>query len=230
MRVLLFLCLLASNSWASVESVSNGSLTLNLHFQEFGRFDKQRYIDAANQWLGIVKSVEGKAHHSIDVDLYVTSDINHDGEAGVLETEVVGGVEIPIHGEMVLHSRMHNSEFDYENAYTTVVHELGHVLGVGQTTEKYIQEVDALNGPAFCKENSKALAWYNKLYQGNYPCLPFAESGHLYDFVLADDPERDNDRQGREIPPMTNEVMANGLEIGIITTALLDDIGYVVEY
>ena len=64
----------------------------------------------------------------------------------------------------------------------------------------------------------------------NLKALPISDDGgHLYDYVLQEDKKRTLDN-GKIIPPMTEEVMANGTKLGVITVAILDDIGYIVDY
>lgn len=226
MKTIFFASLISFSAIADTISVQNESITINLRFNEFQGLDKQRYVDAAKEWLEVVKSVEGREHHTLDIDIVVTDTIESDGLALVEESVPIGGLEIPTYGVIWMHANTHQPNFEVASYKGTILHEIGHILGIGSTTDPFIVDhIDEINGSGFCKDNSVALATYNRLYNTQFTCLPFSTNGHLYDDIQSEDEPR-----GNHVPPMTQEVMANGNDIRPITLAVLDDIGYQVDY
>lgn len=213
------------------QHVQNEGITLNLSFsQNASDYDKSRYLDAASEWLKYVKAVDGISHHTISIHFELTDAIESDGDAVIEEYVDIADAAFPKSATIRIHTRTHHPEFDPTDYQTTLRHELAHVFGIGVLTGAYLEDNALMRGPAYCLERSQAVRWYNHLYDNQYPCLPFSRTGdHLYDHVLIDDPVR-YDQNGNRIPPLTHEVGANGENIGIITVAILDDLGYRVEY
>ena len=207
------------------KTVTNGGLTLELNFEQAEGYGQQRYVTAAKEWLKYVLSVDDKQSHTIYIDVIIQDDLDSDGMATIEEFQS----GMPYHGVIWMHSNTHEQDFDPDNYKATIMHEFGHIFGVGTMTENFIKHVDDIDGLGFCMENSKAVKAYNENYDRDYQCLPFAESGHLYDYIMADDQKRGADSNGYEIKPMTNELMANGESIGIITLSLIDDLGFEVN-
>ncbi|MDP2573319.1 hypothetical protein Q8W40_14095 [Vibrio penaeicida] len=211
--------------------VKNEGITLALEFSEQAKhYDKDRYVQAAEEWLQYVKSVGDSTHHTLTLHIKITDSIQPDGEAIIDEYADINGAAFPVTATMWIHSRTHADAFDPTDYQTTLRHELAHVFGIGILTVSYTEAHTLMQGPAYCLQESQAVRWYNHLYDNNYPCLPLSLSGdHFYDHYLIEDPIR-YDLHGNAIPPLTPEVAANGEKIGIITIALLEDLGYGVEY
>jgi hypothetical protein len=226
MRALILASLVSLSCPAETISVSNTSITINIRFNNFESLDKQRYINATKTWLEVIESVKGRANHTLDIDVIVTDSIESDGLALVKESNVINELNIPSYGIIWMHSDTHKTDFEVESYKGTILHEIGHILGIGFTTDPFISNyIDEINGSGFCKENSLAVTTYNRINNTQFSCLPFSTNGHLYDDINSEDEPR-----GEHIPPMTEEVMANGNHIQAVTIALLDDIGYNINY
>lgn len=226
MKKLLLLSMLSLSANAYQTAATNDKLTINFNFDSNKHIASEPYIAGANKWLNEILSVDGKKSHTIYIDVIVQESKGGNGAATIYETETVNGLEIPNSGAIMIGKHTYAEGFDQTEFHANIVHEIGHVLGIGITTDRFLKHSDEVKGMAFCMENSKAVQSYNQIYSRNYSCLPFSESGHLYDYVVADDQERKSDNNGQEVPPMTLEVMANGNDIGIIGLKLLDDLGY----
>ena len=83
-------------SVAREQQVSNEHLTLNLNFcdqmiladgreKPVGKkFDIEPYVKSANRWLEVIKGVNGKAHHTISIRVFVGPlDADTNGFAGM---------------------------------------------------------------------------------------------------------------------------------------------------
>ncbi|MEF1230780.1 hypothetical protein QTO02_25480, partial [Vibrio fortis] len=178
-----------SNETVATKTVSNNGLSVSLHFKgkvntdneqlEWNETSQEPYIAAANKWLSVLKGIEGKEHHHVDINVYVEPLDNANGMAGPDEDEKVG--------------------------------------------------------PYYCVYNSESLKRYNELYNMALTALPISDDGgHLYDYVWQGDKKRvldgSKNSDSKTIAPMTQEVMSNGFTLGVISVALLDDIGYIVDY
>ena len=230
-----------SNVVSAIKTVSNGGLTVELMFMgqlelEDGNAEpwsmarQQPYIKAAKQWLSALKGVEGKTSHKISMRINVQYLEEGNGVAGPDEEEVVGVYSFPTEGEMIIGNHTYVEGFDSVEFYANIMHEMGHIFGIGTVTEDYTHRSKKYGGIVFAAEKSEAVKKYNALYDTNFTTLPFGDDGgHLYDHVLSEDRPRVL-RNGQAVPPMTKELMANGSTFGVIALAVLDDIGYLVDY
>ncbi|WP_135442374.1 hypothetical protein [Vibrio tasmaniensis] len=206
----------------SKEVISNDHLTIVLNFDFDFKYDKERYIEAASQWLSVIKKVDGKDQHTINIVIIVSEHVEEYALAAVEEFEN----KIPSFGIIWISSDLHDPDFDPRTLKPTILHEFAHILGVGTSSDEFIADSKEIAGKGFCMESSKAVSAYNEIYNRDYECLPFSDDGHLYDYINGADDERGKDSKGRTIPPMPNELMANGDDFGAVTLSIIDDLGF----
>lgn len=224
-----------------VKTVSNGALTFELEFEDelqltHGRALvwsdalQQPYIDAANQWLTALVGVEGKSQHTIRMRIAVEEMNDGNGYAGPDSEEQVGEYEIPTSGTLVIGNHTYEQGFDQVEFKANILHEMGHILGIGSYTEAFTEYSEAYQGNVLKVPNSMAAKKYNQIYGNTYLYVPISDDGgHLYDYVLQEDKKRVLDN-GQVLAPLTQEFMANGVVFGAVTLGVLDDIGYDVSY
>ena len=234
-----------SNETVATKTVSNNGLSVSLHFKgkvntdneqlEWNETSQEPYIAAANKWLSVLKGIEGKEHHHVDINVYVEPLDNANGMAGPDEDEKVGPYYFPLSGEIIIGSHTYQIGFDQKEFNANIVHEMGHVFGVGSYSYDYTHYDENQKGNVFSVYNSESLKRYNELYNMALTALPISDDGgHLYDYVWQGDKKRvlddSKNSDAKTIAPMTQEVMSNGFTLGVISVALLDDIGYIVDY
>lgn len=220
--------------------VSNGHIDLNLTFCNRLTLHNgeqvvwtSNYISpyevAAERWLQVLTAVDGVEHHSLDINVYVVPLADANGMAGP-ESEIdVNWRLIPTQGSVFIGSHTYEPEFDNIEFRANILHEMGHVFGVGAYSMDYTRH-DKQFGKVFLVRDSQAVKQFNQQYSVNYSELPISDDGgHLYDSKWAEDKPRYN-QNGQPVPDMTEELMANGAKIGPVTLGLLDDLGYQVDY
>lgn len=225
----------------SVKHVSNSGLTFELEFVEpmklqngttrtWGEADKQPYLDAAHKWLNALLAVEGKSHHNIRMKIFVETLHNGNGQAGPDSEEQIGDFNFATTGTIKIGNHTYAPGFDQVEFNANILHEMGHIIGIGSFTEDFRQNYAPMKGNVLKVENSIAAQKYNQIYGTHYPYVPLSDDGgHLYDYILQEDKKRVlND--GTTLPPLTKEFMAQGTLFGAVTLAVLDDIGYEVSY
>ncbi|MGR5177929.1 hypothetical protein ACPV4B_05130 [Vibrio parahaemolyticus] len=225
---------------SAARTVSNDHLELNLHFcNQLTLHDGKKskwtdkriapYLSAANRWLEVIVAVEGIEKHSLDIHFHVVPMDNANGMAGP-ESEIdVNWRLIPIRGSVFIGSHTYEPEFDNTEFRANILHEMGHVFGVGAYSMDYTRHDNQL-GKVFLVRDSRAVRQFNLQYSVNYSELPISDDGgHLYDSKWTEDKPRYN-QNGQPVPDMTEELMANGTKIGPVTLGLLDDLGYQVDY
>lgn len=224
-----------------IKTVTNGALTFELEFEDELQLEggrelawsealQQPYIDAANQWLSALVGVEGKDQHTIRMSISVHGMACCNGFAGPDSEIQVGDYEIPTSGSLSIGNHTYVEGFDQVEFKANIRHEMGHILGIGSYTEAFTEYSEEYQGNVLKVENSMAAQKYNEIYGNNYQYVPISDDGgHLYDYVQQEDKKRVLDN-GRELPPLTKEFMANGVSFGAVTLGVLDDIGYKVSY
>ena len=225
----------------TVETVTNGSLVFELIFVDKLNLQngvskawdadyKKPYIDAANKWLSALIGVEGKSQHTIKMKIFVKALAGGNGEAGPDSEEVIGSYTFPTSGELTIGNHTYADGFDSVEFYANILHEMGHIIGIGSFTPAYMTKDNNYKGNVFRVTNSIAVQKYNEIYGGDFNFVPMSDDGgHLYDYILQEDKKRILG-DGTVIPPLTKEFMANGTIFGAVTLAVLDDIGYQVSY
>ena len=231
---------------SDTETVSNANISFELQFMNSVELQgdkkeawttdyKQPFIDASNQWLLSLRGIDNQPEHlTIKIKVRIKDLPNANGMAGP-DTEVeLNGFNFPTSGEMIIGNHTYEKGFDQVEFKANILHEIGHIIGIGTFTEEFMIKDSTIKGNVFrlpAKYGaSKAVAEYNRIYSNNLDYVPFSDDGgHLYDYVLAGDTKRFL-ADGSEVPTLTKEFMANGVVYGRVTLAVLDDIGYVVDY
>lgn len=207
-----------------------GDLELRGGNQPWSEANQQAYIDAANKWLSVLTAVDDKAEHTIKMQISVEPLEDGNGEAGPDSEEEVGEFLIPTEGRMTIGAHTYAAGFDQVEFNANILHEMGHIIGLGTLTEDFITNDAAYKGNVFRAPNSQAVLHYQQIYGVNYDFVPFDdEGGHLYDSDLQGDKRRVLDNS-EEIPPLTKEVVANVTVLSSVGLGVLDDIGYEVDY
>lgn len=231
---------------SETEHVSNANITFELQFmnnlalqgnkkEAWSSAYKQPYIDAANQWLLSLRGVDNQPGHlTVQVKVRVKDLPNANGMAGPDSEVEVNGFYFPTRGEMIIGNHTYAEGFDQVEFKANIMHELGHIVGIGTFSEQFVTMDPTIKGNVFRLPAehgpSKAVAEYNRIYSNNLDYVPFSDDGgHLYDYVLAGDKKRYL-ANGAEVPTLTQEFMANGVAYGRVTLAVLDDMGYDVDY
>lgn len=231
---------------SATEKVSNANITFELQFMNSVELEgnkkepwtaayKQPYIDASNQWLLSLRGIDNQPEHlTVKIKVRIKDLPNANGMAGP-DTEVeINGFNFPTSGEMIIGNHTYVKGFDQVEFKANILHELGHIIGIGSFSEEFMTVDPTIKGNVFRLPSkhgaSKAVAEYNRIYSNTLDYVPFSDDGgHLYDYVLAGDKKRFL-ANGSEVPTMTKEFMANGVVYGRVTLAVLDDMGYVVDY
>jgi hypothetical protein len=231
---------------SAMETVSNANISFELQFMNSVELQgdkseawtaayKQPFIDASNQWLLSIRGIDNQPEHlTVKIKVRVKDLPNANGMAGPDTDVEVGGFNFPTRGEMVIGNHTYIKGFDQVEFKANILHELGHIIGIGTFTEDFVKVDAAIKGNVFRLPSefgaSKAVAEYNRIYSSNLNYVPFSDNGgHLYDYELGGDEKRFL-ADGSEVPAMTKELMAGGVIYGRVMLAVLDDIGYVVDY
>ncbi|GEM_PF-387454 len=235
-----------TDSISETEIVSNENISFELQFmnrlalqqgktEAWSQDYKQPFIDASKQWLLSLRGVDDQPQHlTIKIKVRVKDLPNANGMAGP-DTEVeVNGFSFPTSGEMIIGNHTYVAGFDPIEFKANILHELGHIIGIGSFSEKFVTLDPTAQGNVFRLPAqygaSKAVAEYNRIYSNDLDYVPFSDDGgHLYDTVLQEDKKRYL-ADGSAVPELTKEFMANGVTYGRVTLAVLDDMGYVVDY
>jgi len=130
----------------SVVARSNGAITLELGFvnpidtgirrerRDWSDADVAPVLAGADRWLSILKGVDGHDEKYV-VHITVRADRGEDsnGAAGIdLLEEVRPGVYLPRHAELVINGDMFSASWtDFAERDLTILHEFGHVFGIG---------------------------------------------------------------------------------------------------
>ncbi|WP_418641688.1 hypothetical protein ACNUDM_11275 [Vibrio chaetopteri] len=225
---------------SAARTVSNDHLELNLHFcnqliRHNGKKSKWTderitpYLSAANRWLEVIVAVDDIEQHTLDINFHVVPMDNANGMAGP-EAEIdVNWRLIPTEGSVFIGSHTYQPGFDPVEFNANILHEMGHVFGVGAYSMDYTRR-DSQLGNLFMVRDSQAVKRFNEQYKASFRELPISDDGgHLYDSKGSEDEKR-YDKNGQPVPNMSQELMANGTLIGPVTLGMLDDLGYQVDY
>ena len=221
--------------------VSNGRLTFQLQFmdqlnlpdgtsQPWSDAYQAPYIASAERWLQVLVGIEGRDSHTIAIQITVDRFTGGNGAAGPTTEQQIGNYTLATGGELIIGNHTYEAGFDQTEFHANILHELGHIIGIGSFTEAFTRQDSASNGPIFQSDlSNNGAEQYNALYGANVDFVPISDDmGHLYDNVLQED--RTRTLNGTPLPPLTQEVMANGTLLGPVTLGVLDDIGYDVDY
>ena len=231
---------------SETEQVSNANITFELQFmnnlvlqgnkkEAWTTAYKQPFIDAAHQWLLSLRGVDNQPGHlTVKIKVRVKDLPNANGMAGPDSEIAVNGFSFPTSGEMIIANHTYVKGFDQVEFNANIMHELGHIIGIGSFSEQFVSMDSTIKGNVFRLPAehgpSKAVAEYNRIYSNNLDYVPVSDNGgHLYDYKQGGDKKRFL-ADGSEVPSLTKEFMANGVVYGRVTLAVLDDMGYVVDY
>jgi len=211
---------------------------------------------AAEQWLGVVRGIQNKEHHTLSIyveaqafeDDLVTHELFYD------TLEAFEGRFFPTEGSLLINTFAYSPEFAQEFTSAeerdffikvSILHQMGHLLGIGSlwnlslingevvpddeqpNLRNWVEWDDETNGPVYREE--AGVFQYNQVFDTEFDLLPIGNDfQHLYDFVNRDYPARFN-QDGQLLPPMTDELMADGYVLSAITAGLLEDLGWDVD-
>lgn len=207
---------------------------------------------AAERWEQII--IGKTSTNEYDIKMQITFDSNLAdnilGQAGVMQYAHVNGKYIPTSGLMVLSTKNWEQQKAAKkrdgltNAYYTVLHEMGHILGIG--TMWHANKL--LNGQGQYI-GSAALREYRRVCRNeNIPFLPIENDGGggtagyhteegLEPNVSLDDRVGYKDGHKHSLPGLDKELMTGWAEIdaeveplSAISVGMLEDIGYEVNY
>ena len=201
--------------------------------REWAVTEQQPYIKAAKRWLEILKGVKNTNIHTIEITIKVNNFNQGLGAAGVEKSTTINEQIFPVKGELIISNRTYTQSFlndpkkgqiEFE---ANILHEMGHIFGIGTLWEKYIINNTNLGGNIFQKNNSEAVKRYQQLYNTTIAYVPVSDDkGHLYDYIN----QEDKQRQITGVLPLTKELMANGQKLGGVTLGILDDLGWQIDY
>lgn len=207
---------------------------------------------AAKRWEQII--VGKTTTRTYDVTMRITFDStlpdNVLGQAGVSTYALTDGHYIPTHGIMNLstksweHQKAAKKKDGLSNAYYTVLHEMGHILGIGT-----MWKINGLLNSDGQYIGQCALREYRLLCKNpNIPFLPIEDDGgagtagfHVEEGmepgVSTNDRVGYKDGHAHSLPGLDKELMTGWAEVdaeveplSVISVAMLDDMGYTVDY
>jgi Leishmanolysin len=236
----------SADAVTETEKVSNANITFELQFmnslalqggkkEAWSSAYRQPFIDASNQWLLSLRGVDNQPGHlTVKIKVRVKDLPNANGMAGPDSEVEVNGFNFPTSGEMIIGNHTYAQGFDQVEFKANIMHELGHIIGIGSFSEQFVSMDSTIKGNVFRLPAehgaSKAVAEYNRIYSNTLDYVPFSDNGgHLYDYKQGGDKKRFL-ADGSEVPSLAKEFMANGVVYGRVTLAVLDDMGYVVDY
>lgn len=207
----------------SVATRSNGAITLELGFvhpidtgirrerRDWTDADMAPVLAGADRWLSILTGVEGHdREHVVQVTVRANRGSDANGAAGIdLLEQVRPGVYLPRHAELVINGDMLSASWtDFAERDLTILHEFGHVFGIG--TAFHVFEEDGFffsggypipqGGPyrtvrdwltpapegssgrtGYAYRQPMGVAAYNRVYGTDLDFLPIdPDGGHLF--------------------------------------------------
>lgn len=207
---------------------------------------------AAERWEQIIVGKTSTSEYDVTMQITFDSNLadNILGQAGVLQYAHVGGKYIPTRGLMILSTKNWEQQKaakkmdGLSNAYYTVLHEMGHILGIGTMwhVNKLLNSDGQYIGPAALREYRRVCG------NDNIPFLPIEDDGGggtagyhpeegLEPNVSLDDRVGYKDGQKHSLPGLDKELMTGWAEVdaeieplSAISVGMLEDIGYEVNY
>lgn len=207
---------------------------------------------AAERWEQII--VGKTSTNEYDITMQITFDSNLAdnilGQAGVMQYAHVNGKYIPTRGLMILSTKNWEQQKAAKkrdgltNGYYTVLHEMGHILGIGTMwhANKLLNGQGQYIGPSALRE-------YRRICRNeNIPYLPIENdggggtAGYHTEEGLEPNVSLDNrvayvDGHKHSLPGLDKELMTGWAEVdaeveplSAISVGMLEDIGYEVNY
>lgn len=225
---------------ASAVGKGNGEYTINLEFTG-GLSEDQRnlFYAAANRWQSIITADAADVGLIDDLDITVNASAI-DGVGGVLAnasiSSIRGASPAPLEGVMNFDTSDLESMGNDGTLYSVILHEMGHVLGIGSRWSAEGLTSTGADGPVYTGQN--AVDEYNEIFGTSFAALPVEDSGGA-GTALVHPEEGDVARTigGVNAPGLDNEVMTGSVEgagtpmpLSTISIGFLDDLGYEVDY
>ena len=207
---------------------------------------------AAKRWEQIITGKTSTNEYDITMQITFDSNLadNILGQAGVMQYSHVAGKYIPTRGLMILSTKNWEQQKAAKkrdgltNGYYTVLHEMGHILGIGT-----MWNVNGLLNNDGQYIGSAGLREYRKVCRNDkIPFLPIEDDGGngtagyhteegLEPNVSLDDRVGYVDGHNHSLPGLDKELMTGWAEIDAeieplssISVGMLEDIGYEVSY
>ena len=259
----------------SSELVQSGSLKIRLNFRdgiqlldgsfvEWTAARKRPYVRAALRWLQVLRGVRGAEAHELTIDVVglPVNFCNAFAEVVYEDLRKINGNWIPNAGIICINSVFYERgtlQIDEwrEELFHSVLHEMGHVLGVGSlwnlaVWEGKIEPFDTLDfedsdyddepdevlrqwvvwsdqQSGLIYRGPRGVAAYQRLHGSDLKFVPISDDGgHLYS-ILDDDEPREN-ADGLELPPSQPALMADSQVLSEISIGILEDLGWEVDY
>ena len=225
---------------------------IKLHITGGSDEDQDIVKMAAKRWEQII--VGKTSTNEYDITMQITFDSNLAdnilGQAGVMQYGYVNGKYIPTRGMMILSTKNWDQQKAAKkkdgltNGYYTVLHEMGHILGIGTMwhANKLLNNDGQYIGPAALRE-------YRKICRNDkIPFLPIENDGgggtagyHMEEGlepnVSLDSRVGYADGHNHSLPGLDKELMTGWAEVdaeveplSTLSVAMLEDIGYDVSY
>ena len=206
----------------------------DIQFAFSGLTTSQRAIfeDAATRWERIITGdLPNATYNGVTVDdlLIGASSVSIDGAGGILGqagyTHLRSGSKLPYHGDMEFDSADIAAMESSGQLYSVILHEIGHVLGIGTLWEtKGLLVGKGTANPGFT--GAQAVAAYNAIYGTSATSVPVegnsspvgSRDSHWRESVL-----------DRELMTPYIENTGVSMPLSRITVASLQDIGYTVN-
>jgi hypothetical protein len=206
---------------------------------------------AASRWESIIREKTTSNEYDLTINIRFDSSLpsNVLGQAGVSRYSIVNSKHIPYEGIMILSTsnwdkqKLTLKSNGISHAYYTVLHEMGHILGIGTM---WGQNMLLDGGGNYTGVN--ALREYRKVVGENVPYIPIENDGGsgtagyhpeegLEPGVSLNDRVSYGDGHTHQLPGLDRELMTGWAEIdadpeplSAISVGMLQDIGYVVDY
>lgn len=226
---------------ASAVGDGNGEYTITLTFTG-GMTDDQKnlFYAAANRWQSIITEdvLDSAGVDDLSITVNATAIDGVGGTLGSGGPDTVRGSspEVTITGTMNFDTADISTLEGDGRLYGVILHEMGHVLGIGTLWGAQSLVTTTADGPQYTGAN--AVAQYNEIFGTNFSSLPAEDSGGG-GTALAHPEEGDNPRTNGGIPApgLDNELMTGFAEpagvptpLSTISIGFLDDLGYTVDY
>lgn len=207
---------------------------------------------ATERWEQIITTKTSTSESDLHIQITFDSNLpsNILGQAGVTNYKYHNGHYVPYRGIMILSTKNWESQKmgkktnGLTNAYYTVLHEIGHILGIGTMWSQ-----NGLLDSSGQYVGAKALNEYRKLIKNpDVPCVPIEDDGGGgtagYHVEEGEEPNvSKNDRHAyrdgarHALPGLDRELMTGWAEVdaepeplSVLSIAMLEDMGYEVDY
>ncbi|MBI4664408.1 MAG: flagellin [Verrucomicrobia bacterium] len=231
---------LAGANLALAVGKGNGEFTINLKFTG-GLNDDQKnaFYSAANRWQSIIMKDLVNVGAVDDLEITVTA-ANIDGPSGTLAQAGPGAIRggspsLPVTGSMTFDTSDLNSLTTDGRLYAVILHEMGHVLGIGSLWDTQGLVVTTADGPQY--QGQAGVDEYNAIFGTTFSTLPAEDDGGVGTAEVHPEESSNRTISGDAAPGLDNELMTGFAEsagtpmpLSRISIGFLDDLGYTVDY